>query len=282
MNKRMCRLLDTLPLSGIIFLLVFSISFTTIQAQGDISPTTFISSRKVVVLIGDAPAHSAPSGLRLGIFTNAYGGDPGRDEIMFTSDDLDYFPVIQMLRIKQIIVFTIDYMYSWGWSYADDAHANLEYIATQTGGKRYYGWNDWHKLLVEDIVKLASASKSRRIDVVFIVDLTGSMSSNFRDIKYKLKELINLLPTNFDIGFGLGTFVDYPGYYSSYGYAATYGSASYGDYAWKMNLDITTDRALIKRKIDSDIPDGFKYWGGDVPECYVRALYESQFFSWRD
>jgi hypothetical protein len=233
---------------------------------------------KVVVLIGDAPAHSAPSGLTLGIFSNAYGGDPGRDEVMFTEDDLDYVPVVQKVASEGIRVFTVDYLDYWGYGYVDDTHANFEYIASQTGGKHYYGWTDWHNSIVSDLITFIGTGRG---DVVFIVDLTGSMSDNFVDLKTKIKELIDLLPTTLDIGFGLGTFVDYPHYYDSYGYAATYGDAAYGDYAWRMNLDITTDRTLVKNTIDSDIPNIWTYWGGDGPQDYVRALYESQFFSWR-
>jgi len=263
----------TLTLIIISLLLISTFSILTPQLKAETS-----TYKKIVILIGDAPAHSAPSGLTLGIFTNAYGGDPGRDEIMFTEDDLDYVPVIQKVASEGIIVFTVDYLDYWGYGYADDTHANFEYIATQTGGKHYYGWTDWYNSIANDLITLIGTGRG---DIVFIVDLTGSMSGNFVNLKAKLKAIVDLLPTTLDVAFGLGTFVDYPHYYDSYGYAATYGDAAYGDYAWRMNLDITTDRDLIKSKIDSDIPNAWTYWGGDGPQCYSRALYESQFFSWR-
>jgi hypothetical protein len=35
--------------------------------------------------------------------------------------------------------------------------------------------------------------------------------------------------------------------------------------------------SAVKSAVDALVADG----GADNPECYTRALYESQFFSWR-
>jgi hypothetical protein len=207
----------------------------------------------------------------MSIFPDAYGGDPGRDEIMFTEDDLDYAPVIDKVASEGISVLAVDY----GGSYS---YANFEYIATHTGGIHYTSGTNWQ---VDIATEIENRIGTGRGDVAFIIDLTGSMSGNFVDLKTKMKSLIDLLPATLDVAFGLGTFVDYPGFYDSYGYAAAYGDSAYGDYAWRMNLDITTDRTLAKSAIDSDIPNTWTYWGGDGPQCYSRALFESQFFSWR-
>lgn len=227
---------------------------------------------KIVVLIGDAPSHSAPSGLTLGIFTSAYGGDPGRDAIMFTSDDLDYVPVVQSLAQKGIRVFGVYYPHHTG-DYAHDAEAHFRYETTQTNGKLYYGNTGWDTQMVNDI--LALLPPGTFADIAFVVDVTGSMSSDLASIKTKIKSVIDTLPTDRVFRFGLASFRDYPGSYSSYGYSATYGYT--GDWPWKMHADLTTDRSAVKSAVDALEA----YGGADLPECYTRALYESQFFSWR-
>jgi len=219
----------------------------------------------IVVMIGDAAAHSAPSGVTLGIFSSAYGGDPGRDEVMFTSDDLDYVPVIQLVASQGISVFTIDYTYS------GDAYNNFDYISTETGGLHYSGGTGWETAVANEIqARLGSFG-----DVVFIYDLSGSMSDDLSSVKAKTQAIIDVLPTSSNFAFGVGTIVDYPHGYDSYGYAGTYGSPP--DYAWQRNLDVTTDRALAKNTIDMLAP----FDGMDWPQNYVRALYEAMFFSWR-
>jgi hypothetical protein len=118
---------------------------------------------RIVVLFGDAPAHSAPSGQTLMkpwapaeelfssySYTDGYGGDPGRDEIMFTADDLDYADVIQQAVESDIKFITVDcQMYS---NFPDeiDAHNNLEYISYMTGGTRIIFDVD---TVIEDIIE---------------------------------------------------------------------------------------------------------------------------------
>ncbi len=87
-------------------------------------------AKKFVVIFGDNMPHSYPSGASLGWST--YGGDPGRDEIMNTADDLDFVPVVQSLAASNIIVISGDC--SGGW-----ATPFYQYIADETGGLRF----DW-------------------------------------------------------------------------------------------------------------------------------------------
>ena len=207
------------------------------------------------------------------LFTSAYGGDPGRDEIMFTSDDLDYVPVIDSVESMGIAVLTVDCQPSTTGDYANDAHKNFEYISQKTGGKHfYYTSPEWNVALATEISSRIGSGKG---DVVLTFDLTGSMGWVTGDLKVRTKGIIEALPSTLNIVFGIGTHVDYPHYYNSYGYSDLYGQSP--DYAWKMNLDITTDRNAAKNAIDSMT----NYWGADGPQDYVRVLYETQFFSWR-
>jgi hypothetical protein len=99
-------------------------------------------AKRIVVLFGDAPPHSAPSGLNLTkpwnpselLFSSAWGGDAGPDEIMFTSDDLDYGPVVQQVTDNHITFVCVDCQSMIGPGFDDDAHNNFEYVATMTGG----------------------------------------------------------------------------------------------------------------------------------------------------
>jgi uncharacterized protein (DUF2141 family) len=99
-------------------------------------------AKRIVVLFGDAPPHSAPSGLNLTkpwnpselLFSSAYGGDPGPDEIMFTADDLDYGPVVQQVKDNHITFVCVDCQSSSGPGFSDDAHNNFNYTAYMTGG----------------------------------------------------------------------------------------------------------------------------------------------------
>lgn len=105
---------------------------------------------KIVVLFGDAPPHSAPSGQTLvcpwnpseKLFSSSYGGDPGHDEIMFTADDLDYGPVVEQVKNEDIIFICVDCQYSYDpySDYSQDAHNNFKYLSYKTGGSvfNYY------------------------------------------------------------------------------------------------------------------------------------------------
>lgn len=99
-------------------------------------------AKRIVVLFGDAPPHSAPSGLTLEkpwapgelLFSSAYGGDPGPDEVMFTADDLDYGPVVQQVKEAYITFICVDCQRWSGYGSVDDAHNNFIYLAYMTNG----------------------------------------------------------------------------------------------------------------------------------------------------
>jgi len=134
-------------------------------------------------------------------------------------------------------------------------------------------------LLLNMMVLAEHATGADKLDVVFGIDLTGSMGGEISQVKTHSNSIMNqiaaLVP---DCAFGVVSIVDYPHYYSSYGYSATYGSASTGDYAYKTDLNITTNRTTVA----STLNGLYLRWGADWPQDYVRMLYESQFLNWRD
>lgn len=225
-------------------------------------------SPKFVVLVGDSYGHTAPSGLSIFGSTSAYGGDPGRDGTMFTADDLDYASALGNVANSGIHVLSVDYSAGGGL-----ASTEFYYDALKTKGRYYTGTTAWGASIASYIAGAVSSTWGYG-DVAFVVDLTGSMGGAIADIQTKLTSIVTSLSL-LNIGFGVGTFKDYAGIYNSYGYSATYGTAP--DYPWLMAQDITMDRTLVTSAISAFITAG----GNDNPEDYTRALYESQFFSWR-
>ena len=68
---------------------------------GNGTPSWRTDSKKVVILLGDAPTHDEDfAGYN-------YGGDPGPDGIANTADDLQFEDVVQSLSNKKITVLAI-------------------------------------------------------------------------------------------------------------------------------------------------------------------------------
>ena len=111
-------------------------------------------AKKIVVIFGDAWPHSYPNGGSIGLPTD--GGDPGRDEIMNTPDDLDYVTVVQSLAGSNIIIVAVDCSGSAG-----AAKTSFQYMADHTGGSRF----DYNSgSIAADIVAKINAATSAPIN----------------------------------------------------------------------------------------------------------------------
>jgi uncharacterized protein (DUF2141 family) len=115
-------------------------------------------------------------------------------------------------------------------------------------------------------------------DVVFIFDTSGSMMWAFDEgLQAKAIDIMNSVRAAIpDTAFGVGSFVDYPGTYDSYGYMGTYGAAS--DYPFKMDLDITLNTGYVSDAVNA-LEKG---QGEDKPEDHSRVLYETLGYNWRE
>ena len=117
---------------------------------------------------------------------------------------------------------------------------------------------------------------SDTLDVFFLFDLTGSMGGVLDSARTEANDLMTdlsaLVP---DSQFGAGSFMDYNGSFSHCGYSSTYGSGI--DYPYRLDQDITDDKVAVSSAIDGLILG----YGNDGPESYTRALWETQFLSWR-
>ena len=105
------------------------------------------------------------------------------------------------------------------------------------------------------------------LDVAFVFDATGSMGDVIGVMKSRSLEIMNTVRTLvLNTAFAVASFMDYPDI-----------SGDSDAYPWQVHQDITTDIDATADGI-RDIKLGH---GGDNEECYLRALYEAQFLSWR-
>jgi len=121
-----------------------------------------------------------------------------------------------------------------------------------------------------------SINVTKDLDVFFLFDTTGSMGgvlSSAQTNANNVMSAISALVTNSN--FGVGSFKDYAGSFSSCGYSNTYGDA--GNTPWTLNQDITSNTVDVSTAINSLFASG----GADGPEAYARALWETQSISWR-
>lgn len=116
--------------------------------------------------------------------------------------------------------------------------------------------------VTETVNVTTPSAPAPKLDVVFLFDVTGSMeglidsaTSGASTIMANVRALVP------DSNFAVGTFGDYD-----------------GPYAWRQDADITSSNSVIQSALDSIVTSG----GGDFEEAYLRALYESQNFSWRE
>jgi hypothetical protein len=126
-------------------------------------------AKKIYIIFGDAPPHAAPSGLTLikpwltdkpeNLFKQSdapYGGDPGRDGVANTADDLDYGPVIQDIADKHITIVGVFCPYNGMVSESlADAENNFRYMAYMTNG--FYAISDPNSdasLIADQIVSM--------------------------------------------------------------------------------------------------------------------------------
>ncbi len=117
-------------------------------------------------------------------------------------------------------------------------------------------------------------------DIIFVMDVTGSMGDILSQVKSAALQIMqSITDLGINAAFGVGSFCDYPAVYESCGYLGIYGwnDEVRPDYPWRMDQDITTNTGVVAAAINAlEI-----YWGQDPPEDWARALYETQFFTFR-
>jgi hypothetical protein len=115
-----------------------------------------------------------------------------------------------------------------------------------------------------------------KVDMIFALDLTGSMGGELTRVKAEVQTIINRLRTEVapgtDFRFGVISYEDYPAFFDSRpcgsSYAAQYGAAP--DQPFKINRALTTDAAAVGAAVSGLVLGN----GSDGPESYGRAFWE--------
>jgi hypothetical protein len=128
----------------------------------------------------------------------------------------------------------------------------------------------------EEITFETEDLRINRVDVVFLIDASGSMEAVIDEVQAQSIEIMEsvraLVP---DSAFGVASFVDYSEFTDSK-YDSMYGSGD--DYPYRLDQDITEDTEDIQAALDRIE----LLYGNDMPESYSRALWEMQFLDWRE
>ncbi|WP_419904887.1 hypothetical protein [Kiloniella sp.] len=110
-------------------------------------------------------------------------------------------------------------------------------------------------------VDVAVTELPSKFDVFMVQDLSGSFYDDLPNVKEQLPTLIDGLNAEYDVAFGVGSFVDKP--------MAPFGYEGY-DYAYKTDQAISSDTATV-----TDAMNALRtYSGSDWPESQLEALVQ--------
>lgn len=138
----------------------------------------------------------------------------------------------------------------------------------------------------EDLQKYVGLPKA---DIIFAIDLTGSMGGEIAVVKTEAISIMDSLAARIaDVQFGLVSFMDYVGTYSTTEpgsvpetYTARYGYSPSGDYPYLLDQGLTTDTTDMANDINALTLGS----GADGPQDYTRIIHESwndDDIDWRD
>jgi hypothetical protein len=120
----------------------------------------------------------------------------------------------------------------------------------------------------------ASADTPAHTDVLFLFDTSGSMGPELSEAKEKVSGVMESVSAHLpDVEFGVANVEDIPGYFEGT-FTETLSEQQYTENkekAWQLDLPITSERTSVLSSIAS-LKIGY---GGDGPEAYSRALWES-------
>jgi hypothetical protein len=119
-----------------------------------------------------------------------------------------------------------------------------------------------------------AAAVPAKTDVMFVFDTSGSMGSELGEAKEKIASVMASVSAHLpDVAFGVSNVEDIPGYENG-AFTETFTEAQYEEdteKAWRLDQAITTGQSSALSAIEA-LTIGF---GGDGPEAYARAVWES-------
>ena len=153
--------------------------------------------------------------------------------------------------------------------------------AAQANGKSITGHNFKVISAPEAIECRGTVELPDKVDIVFSIDLTGSMGGEINRVKTEIETIINNLRTiaspSTDFKFGVVSYEDYAGVFDSRScgstYQATYGAIGTkpgGDAAFRIDQALTADSALVASTTRGLVIG----WGADGPQSYGRVFWE--------
>ena len=115
--------------------------------------------------------------------------------------------------------------------------------------------------ITKTVVISAGTPTTAKVDVFFLADTTGSMTTTLLNVQSGAAAIIAGTSGLGDVAYGVGEYRDV------------------GDpFVYRLNQDITTDTAAVQTGINAWVASG----GGDWPEAELYALYQvANTISWR-
>jgi hypothetical protein len=124
----------------------------------------------------------------------------------------------------------------------------------------------------------AGAATPAQTDVMFLFDTSGSMSGALDEAKEEIKTVINQISASVpDAAFGVANVEDYPGYNEG-SLTETKTEAEYEEdpeKPWLLDQPVTTEQSKAFEAIEALSGPNVAHGGGDAPEAYGRALWET-------
>ena len=120
----------------------------------------------------------------------------------------------------------------------------------------------------------AAADTPAHTDVLFLFDTSGSMSSELGEAKERVTSVMESVGAHLpDVAFAVANVEDIPGYEEGV-FGQTLTEQQYAESkekAWRLDQAVTSNRSQVLSAINALTIGG----GGDGPEAYSRALWES-------
>ncbi len=124
----------------------------------------------------------------------------------------------------------------------------------------------------------ARAAAPEKTDILFVFDTSGSMGGVIEEAKEEIKTLVASTEASLpNVEFGVADVEDIPGYFDGE-LTETKTEEEYeedNEKAWALWQPLTSSENAVEEAINNLSGEEVAHYGGDGPEAYGRALYES-------